>query len=163
MSLRINSDNLEQLPAHVREQIEQKHALQTANRGRLGRPEEEAGRILIRHVDQLTIRAPWDPLEEIVVGDYFAHNANGGARTATEGAILKGQGVRKGWPDYTLYLAVGRYHGLVLELKAEDGAKPDDEQLEIMARLERAGWAAAVAWGGHDAIRAVEHYLAGDR
>jgi len=160
MTMRITDENLDQLPAGMRAQVERQYAKATAGQGRLGRPEQKAGRILIRYVDALIIPAPWDSSVEICVGDYFAHNANGGARTPTEGAILKGQGVRKGWPDYTLYLAIGGYHGLVLELKADDGAKPDAEQLEIMARLERAGWAAAVAWGGEDAIDAIDRYVA---
>lgn len=121
---------------------------------RRGRPEQEAGRELIRWIDTLM-----DPRTVGRVGDYFAHNANGGARTAIEAAILIGQGVRPGWPDYTLYLPRGRWHGLVLELKATDGEKPAAEQLEILVRLERQGYKAVVAWGFEEARRAIEEYL----
>jgi hypothetical protein len=47
----------------------------------------------------------------------------------------------------------------VLELKAPDGAKPTAEQLNILARIERAGYAAAVAWGGREAADAIRKYL----
>ena len=159
MTLRFDPDNLDGLPDRVKRQVEQASAGAQVTKGRRERPEQTAGRQLIKHVDQLIVPAPWDPSEVVCVGDYFAHNANGGARTAVEGAILRGQGVRRGWPDYTCYLGFGRYRGMVLELKAEDGGTPETEQLDILHRLERAGWYAAVAWGGDDAVRAVDKYV----
>jgi hypothetical protein len=93
-------------------------------------------------------------------GLYFAHCPNGGARSRVEAAILKGQGVRRGWPDYTLYLPRGRYHGLVLELKAIDGDKPEQDQLKILQRLESQGYKTAVSWGFMEARRAIGEYLA---
>ena len=129
-----------------------------AQGGRLNRPEQEAGAQLVTWMDTLLIYRPSD-VNAVIAGDYFAHSANGGARTAVEGAILKGQGVRKGWPDYTFYWPVAPYCGLVLELKAEHGGKPDKEQLEILARLEGVGYKAVVAWGFDDARRSIELYL----
>ena len=121
------------------------------------RPEQEAGAALIQWIDMVVLPDGTRP------GEYFAHNANGGARTAIEGAILKGQGVRKGWPDYTLYLPRGGYHGLVLELKAEHGDKPTDEQLDILVRLQRQGYYACVAWGFLQAKEQIGTYLAGSK
>jgi hypothetical protein len=120
-------------------------------------PEEAAGRAIVQWADLLHIDHP--ALGRICVGHYLAHNANGGARTAAEAGILIGQGVRPGWPDYTLYVPVDGFHGLVLELKADDGAKPNADQLNILLRLERAGYKAAVAWGAAEACAAIERYL----
>ncbi len=135
-------------------------------KGSLRRPEQDAGAELIKWVDSLCYMAPplWQSDSEFIcVGDYFAHNANGGARSAIEGAILKGQGVRKGWPDYTLYIPTLDYHGAVLELKAEHGGKPDAEQLEILSRLEQMGYKSFVCWGFEDAKSSIERYLDIDR
>ena len=118
------------------------------------RPEQESGASLVQWMDWLRLRDGTRP------GKYFAHCPNGGARSKIEAAILKGQGVRKGWPDYHLYIPRGRYHGLVLELKAPDGDKPDAEQLEILERLERMGYRTVVAWGFPEAKRAISEYLA---
>lgn len=117
------------------------------------RPEQIAGARLVAWIDGLVLEDGTRP------GQYFAHIPNGGARTAIEGAILKGQGVRKGWPDYTLDMPRGRYHGMRLELKAEDGDKPDKEQLEILHRLEKQGYAVAVCWGYVEARNEITAYL----
>lgn len=123
-------------------------------RGRKRRPEQEAGAMLVRWMDLLRLPDGTKP------GQYFAHTPNGGARSATEAAIFKGQGVRKGWPDYTLYMPRSWYHGLVLELKAPNGGKPDREQLEILQRLEEQNYAVSVAWGFDQARKEIEQYLA---
>lgn len=94
-------------------------------------------------------------------GLFFAHVQNAGvAGGKVRGGIMKGQGVRKGHPDYILDLPLGRYHGFRLELKALDGSKPDQEQLDYLERLEAVGYKVAVAWGFDDAKRACEAYLA---
>lgn len=162
MPLRIgDSPDLSRVSPSVRRQIEEAIARPREDgsrvleplrrpRGRRERPEQEAGRRLVDWIDGVELVAGLRP------GLYFAHIPNGGARTATEGAILKGQGVRAGWPDYLLAIAIAPYHGMFLELKAEDGAKPTADQLEILARLEDAGFFVRVAWGfeqGRDALR----------
>lgn len=124
---------------------------------RRARPEQESGRLLVAWIDRYIVVDA--VLGRIRVGEYFAHTPNGGARSRIEAAIFYGQGVRPGWPDYTLYLPRGRWHGAVLELKAEDGDKPDEEQLEILARLERAGYRAIVAWGFEQARDALIRYV----
>lgn len=66
---------------------------------------------------------------------WFAHLANGGARTAIEGAIFKGLGVRPGAPDL-LIVSAGR--PLFLELKAP-GHRLSPAQVECHDALRRAG------------------------
>jgi hypothetical protein len=119
----------------------------------MGRPEQEAGAALIQWIDLVVLPNGLKP------GQFFYHVANGGGRSATEAGILKGQGVRAGWPDYGLDLPAGPFHGLRLELKAEDGAKPPDHQLEILERLESVGFKCCVAWGFEEAQRYVSEYL----
>lgn len=161
-----DKSQLEHLSPHVRGQLER--ALDSVTPApaakSIGRPEQEVGRRLVQWIDGLEIPAPWPAHRNrpttIKVGEYFAHNANGGARTAIEGAILRGQGVRAGWPDYTLYVPRGRWHGAVLELKAEDGDKPTAEQLDVLERLEWIGFFPIIAWGFEEARVAIIDYLA---
>jgi hypothetical protein len=120
---------------------------------KMGRPEQEAGALLVKWIDLVVMPNGLKP------GEFFYHVANGGGRSAVEAGILKGQGVRAGWPDYGLDLPAGPYHGLRLELKADDGAKPPDHQLEILARLESVGYKCCVAWGFDDARRYIGEYL----
>ena len=131
-------------------------------RTRRERPEQEAGRMLIKWADATLLRIV-GRVTAHKIGDFLAHTPNGGGRSAIEAAIFAGQGVRAGWPDYTLYVPVGRFHGLVGELKADDGKKPDAEQLDILGRLEAMGYKACVWWGFDDARKQIENYLAGGR
>jgi hypothetical protein len=131
--------------------------LMPARRGRPRYLEEEEGRELVRWIDTLAV--DHGPLGKIRVAEYFKHVPNGGARTATEAGILKGQGVRAGWPDYELSIPRGPWHGLVGELKSVDGAKPDEHQLDILARLHRIGYRAMVWFGAEDAKKQLLGYL----
>jgi hypothetical protein len=120
---------------------------------KVGRPEQVAGELLVKWIDLIVLPNGLRP------GQFFYHVANGGGRSKAEAGILKGQGVRAGQPDYNLDLPAGPYHGLRLELKAEDGAKPPDHQLEILARLESVGFKCVVAWGFNDACQHIDAYL----
>jgi hypothetical protein len=66
---------------------------------------------------------------------WFCHLANGGARTATEGAVFKALGVRPGAPDL---LIVRAGQALFIELKAP-GRKLSPAQIECHAALRQAG------------------------
>lgn len=123
------------------------------HRTKVNRPEEDAGRMLVEWIDLLVLPNGLRP------GLFFMHTPNGLARNATEGGIFKAQGLRKGWPDYSLDLPLGRYHGLRGELKATDGAKPTREQLDILERLESVGYKCCVWWGFDDARKQISEYL----
>ena len=179
MVLRItNEDQIEGLPPNIRAQIERSlnecgsdrfadeivpvdgeaHGPPPGKvvrgiRKSVNRPEEDAGRMLVQWIDLLVLPNGLKP------GLFFYHVPNGLARTATQGGIFKAQGLRKGWPDYCLDLPLGGYHGMRLELKAENGSKPTPEQLDILARLESVGFKCSVAWGFDDAKRQFEQYL----
>ena len=85
-------------------------------------------------------------------GVVFLHPANGGARTAIEGAILKSLGVVPGAPDLILFYG-GR--SFALELKVEDG-RVTEAQVDMLARLKDAGVLTAVCRGIDPALHTLE-------
>lgn len=99
---------------------------------RRARPEQQIQKAVLEH---LRVRgAP----------NLFAfHCPNGGGRSAIEGAILKGMGVRAGVPDL-LIVHDGRLFGL--ELKTDAG-RISTAQVETLQRMQAAGAIVAVAHG----------------
>jgi hypothetical protein len=91
---------------------------------RRAQPEAQLQRSLVEHLR-------WRARD----GVWWTHVPNGGARTAIEGAIFKGLGVRPGAPDL-LIVADGKAH--FLELKAP-GRKLSPVQIECHDALRRAG------------------------
>lgn len=89
----------------------------------------------------------------------LVHVPNGGARSPREGARLKAEGVRAGYPDYVLDVPRGTSAGLRLELKPPGGSPPRPHQLEHLQRLETRGYTVAIAYGWHEARNAIEDYL----
>jgi hypothetical protein len=87
-----------------------------------------------------------------VPGLVYLHPANGGARSAVEGAIFKSMGVVPGAPDLLLWHAGRSY---ALELKA-DGGRTTDAQVEMLTRLKDAGVHTAVAHGINEAVAYLE-------
>ena len=53
---------------------------------------------------------------------------NGGARSKTEGAIMKGEGVLSGVADMFLMHAAQGYHGLYIEVKTPKGRQTDSQK-----------------------------------
>ena len=84
----------------------------------------------------------------------YLHPANGGARSAVEGAILKSLGVVPGAPDLLLFHD-GRSHAI--ELKADSG-RVSESQAEMLRRIDQAGVITAVAIGLNNAIRQLEDW-----
>jgi hypothetical protein len=96
------------------------------------RPEQDTQRALVSH---LRLRAHCDV--------YWFHPANGGARTAIEGAILKACGVRAGTPDL---ICIRGGKTFAIELKAL-GGRLTEAQLTAHEELRRAGAEVATAIG----------------
>jgi hypothetical protein len=105
------------------------------------RPEQDVQKAVAEHLRLR--RAP---------GVYWFHPANGGARTAIEGAILKACGVRAGVPDL-ICIRDGRAYGL--ELKAPNGRLSDAQRL-AHEEMARAGAEVAVAIGIDQALERLE-------
>jgi hypothetical protein len=110
-------------------------------RPRTARPEQQTQRAVFQH---LAVRA--------ATAVFAFHPANGGWRTATEGAILKGMGVRAGTPDI---IAIKGGQCYALELKAPDG-RLTPAQREAHAALAAAGATVAVAFDLDDALARLE-------
>jgi hypothetical protein len=107
------------------------------------RPEQDIQKALAEH---LRLRAARNV--------YWFHPANGGARTAIEGAILKACGVRAGTPDMIL-VRDGKTYGL--ELKAPNG-RPSEAQRIAHEEMKAAGAEVAVAVGIDHALAQLEQW-----
>ena len=106
-----------------------------------------------RHPEQTLQKALADHLRaRAAAGTYWFHPANGGARTAIEGAILKACGVRAGTPDLIL-IKDGKTFGL--ELKAP-GGRVSPAQAHAHQEMKTAGAEVAVAVGIDNALAQLE-------
>lgn len=85
---------------------------------------------------------------------------NGGKRDAKTGAMLKAEGVKKGFPDIILPVARGAYHGLLIELKAGRN-KPTEYQAWWLVQLREQGYSAGVCYGFEEARDVILDYLRG--
>lgn len=83
---------------------------------------------------------------------------NGGARDAITGARLKAEGVRRGIPDLFLAAPRNKLAGLFLELKRH-GNTTSPEQREVLAYLQREGYATAVCYSASEAQDKIVQYL----
>lgn len=83
---------------------------------------------------------------------------NGGARSLSQGARLKAEGVKAGIPDMLLPVARGGFHGFFIELKAPDGTVQDNQK-KWAADLAAQGYKAEVIYGWQNARDALIEYL----
>ena len=99
------------------------------------------------------------------------HSPNGGKREqrqnrrtgrlySPEALRLQLMGVRRGYPDLLLDMAVGDWHGLRIELKTLEGELGTDQR-PWLVRLRREGYHADVAHGWREARRITLEYLSG--
>ncbi len=91
--------------------------------------------------------------------EMLVHTPNEGKRTRATGGRLKKEGLRKGYPDITLYLPSCNYHGLMIELKRRRGSKKTQEQKGWICNLNNYGYAAAFCYGWEDAWKFIQAYL----
>lgn len=86
---------------------------------------------------------------------------NGGKRSKSEAARMRGAGVKAGVPDMFLPVARGGQHGLYIELKRLEGGRVTKEQVEWMDALARQGYACAICHGWEKARQTILDYLEG--
>ena len=91
--------------------------------------------------------------------DMLVHTPNEGKRSKAQGAKLKREGLRKGFPDISLCVAKGPYHGLYIELKRRKGYNITPEQKEWIIKLNEKGYAAAFCFGWEEAWEFIHAYL----
>ena len=91
------------------------------------------------------------------------HSPLGGNRSAREGASLRRQGARAGWPDLDLRVIDlrGVRRSVLLELKAPAG-RASKEQVATAKSLTAAGFEAKVLTGLQEMVDAVARVLRGE-
>lgn len=90
------------------------------------------------------------------------HIPNEGKRSNREGARMKSLGLRRGVSDLCLPVARCGFHGLYIELKAQDG-KATAEQNEFIRDMLGQGYYARVCFGADEAVTVIEDYLKGEK
>ena len=85
---------------------------------------------------------------------------NAGKRTPRQGASMKAEGLRPGFPDIGLLTARKGRHGLFIELK-RPGGRATPEQKAWIERLDAQGYSAHVCVGWLAATDLIERYLDG--
>ena len=83
---------------------------------------------------------------------------NGGHRHPATAGKMKAEGVKRGVPDIFLPHAIGKYHGLFVEMKVKSN-KPSCQQREFIARLLDQGYKVVVCYSCQEAIEKIKEYL----
>jgi len=87
---------------------------------------------------------------------------NGVRLTIGQATKAKRAGLKSGFPDISLPVARGIYHGLFIELKKRGKTYPTKKQYEIMDKLNAQGYRAIWGRGSDFAIAQIELYLVGE-
>ena len=83
----------------------------------------------------------------------------GGMRTSIATAVeMNHMGYKKGTPDVMILFPTQRYHGLIIEIKTEQG-RASPEQVAILQRLQEKGYLAVVAKGWEMLVKTVKSYI----
>ena len=114
----------------------------------------------VEHQEQVKLFAwaEWERIDRPELGLLFAV-PNGGRRDKVTGARLKAEGVKAGVPDVWLPVARQGYHGLVIELKADEKKRPSKEQERWITGLMEQGYLAVVCPGCEAAKSVLLEYL----
>ena len=83
---------------------------------------------------------------------------NGGGRSRIEAAIMIGEGVYPGVADLLLLVPRGKWHGLAIEMKTENG-RQSPAQKEWERKIEEQGYAYAICRSVDEFIELIEDYL----
>ncbi|MGX8711647.1 MAG: VRR-NUC domain-containing protein [bacterium] len=114
--------------------------------------ETQAQQCVIKWSQQPSIRQKWPCLK------LLHHIPNERQCSPAQGAQLKRMGVRRGVPDLDLPVPRGKYHGLRIEMKDEDG-RPTPDQDWWLGELREQGYFTECCHGWESAIRVLEWYL----
>ena len=89
---------------------------------------------------------------------FLHHSPNGGSRNAREGARLKREGVKAGFPDLFLPIPRKEYHGLFIELKSKKGRTSQSQKMWLEL-LKYQGYCAKVCNDFDDVTKLINWYL----
>lgn len=90
-----------------------------------------------------------------------AHLAGTTGQRAAKMSRHKAEGLRPGVPDLWLPVARKGFHGLVIEMKREVGAKITAEQADWLEWLGAQGYMAVCCRGAEPAMETIKTYLRG--
>ena len=76
---------------------------------------------------------------------WLHHSPNGGFRSKAAGGKFKLMGVKPGYPDLHLHVGIGKFNGLVIEMKKQDGTVSLD-QMAWLDHFKSQGQKTAVCW-----------------
>ena len=85
---------------------------------------------------------------------------NGGDRNVIVASKLRAEGVRSGVPDLWLPIPMGKYAGLVIEMKRDKG-RTSKNQATWIAYLQERGYAVTVCFSAAEAVQSITDYLSG--
>lgn len=97
-----------------------------------------------------------------LLGIPAVHIPNEGKRSYAAGAALRRGGLRRGFPDLFIPLALKGYHGLFIEMKSR-GGRVSAEQKEWLQRLSASGYCCAICYGADEAIRVIKKYTENEK
>ena len=111
------------------------------------------------HDQQVTVME-WARVMEVECPELEMIHAtpNAGKRSPREGGRMKAEGLKAGYPDLSLDVARGGYHGLRIEMKVGKN-KPSESQLWWIDALNAQGYLAVVCYSADEAISEIEQYL----
>lgn len=89
--------------------------------------------------------------------DLLHATPNGGYRTKKTANDMPAEGQKKGYPDMSLDLPAGAYHGMRIELK-HGKRKPSEEQIIWLRRLSAQGYYCVLAFSPDEATGAMIQY-----
>jgi hypothetical protein len=96
-------------------------------------------------------------------GLIWIHVPNEGKRSPYEQYLFKQLGSESGVSDMIFFKAIGKYHGLVIELKViyDSGKKnyPTKNQKEFLRAMKEENWYATVAWTFEEATTVIHDYM----
>lgn len=84
---------------------------------------------------------------------------NGGKRHISVAVKLKREGVKAGFPDVSIPVPRGIYHGAYIEMKKEKGGRVSPEQKWWIEKLQEQGYAVAVCNGFNQAQDFILQYF----
>ncbi len=86
---------------------------------------------------------------------------NGVHLSPNQAILAKKGGMKKGYPDLFLPVAVSGWHGLYIELKRKDGTYSDvkKEQIQWLNALEEQDYLTYICFGWEDAAQKIGMYL----
>ena len=108
--------------------------------------------MVVKGSQQEVIRTKWPELKLLY------HIPNERYCTPQQGKNLQRMGVKRGVPDLCLPVPRGNYHGLYIEMKAEDGTATQDQKW-WGEQLNEQGYIWSVCQGWEEATGLLEFYL----